>query len=73
MLKGLITCSGGGTGRHAGLKILFPSKECGFDSRPEYFKIDTKPGMKVSGFVVEMNYSEKLRAAGVSLSLALQL
>jgi hypothetical protein len=28
--------SGGGTGRHAGLKILFPSKECGFDSRPEY-------------------------------------
>jgi hypothetical protein len=32
-----IACSGGGTGRHAGLKILFPSKECGFDSRPEYF------------------------------------
>ena|GEM_PF-4551686 len=32
----LNTCSGGGTGRHAGLKILFPSKECGFDSRPEY-------------------------------------
>ena len=28
--------SGGGTGRHAGLKILCPSKACGFDSRPEY-------------------------------------
>jgi putative endonuclease len=30
------TCSDGGTGRHAGLKILFPLKECGFDSRSEY-------------------------------------
>ncbi len=27
---------GGGAGRHAGLKILFPLKECGFDSRSEY-------------------------------------
>jgi hypothetical protein len=34
----IVKSSGGGTGRHAGLKILFPSKECGFDSRPEYFK-----------------------------------
>ncbi len=32
------SCLGGGTGRHAGLKILFLLKECGFDSRPRYFK-----------------------------------
>jgi hypothetical protein len=30
------SCLGGGTGRHAGLKILFLLKECGFDSRPRY-------------------------------------
>ena len=35
-LNGLNTGSDGGTGRHAGLKILFPLKECGFDSRSEY-------------------------------------
>src|SRR5690554_689706 len=33
-----LSCLGGGTGRHAGLKILFPLRECGFDSRPRYFK-----------------------------------
>src|SRR5690606_25859902 len=32
---------GGGTGRHAGLKILFLLKECGFDSRPRYQKLDS--------------------------------
>ena len=26
----------GGTGRHAGLKILFPLRKCGFDSRSGY-------------------------------------
>jgi hypothetical protein len=40
IVKRLITCSDGGTGRHAGLKILFPLKECGFDSRSEYLAID---------------------------------
>ena len=29
-------CPGGGIGRHAGLKILFLLRECGFDSRPGY-------------------------------------
>jgi hypothetical protein len=38
----LTRCSDGGTGRHAGLKILFPLKECGFDSRSEYFRIEQK-------------------------------
>gem|GEM_PF-4279275 len=33
-----LSCLGGGTGRHAGLKILFPLRECGFDSRPRYGK-----------------------------------
>lgn len=27
---------GGGTGRHAGLKILWPKRPYGFDSRPGY-------------------------------------
>ena len=31
-------CSGGGIGRHARLKILFPFVEWGFDSLSEYFK-----------------------------------
>ncbi len=35
-LKLKLQRSGGGTGRHAGLKILFAMSECGFDSRPEY-------------------------------------
>src|SRR5471030_1923365 len=30
------TCRDGGTGRHAGLKILWPLKPCGFDSRSWY-------------------------------------
>ena len=34
----LHNCLGGETGRHAGLKILFPLRECGFDSRPRYKK-----------------------------------
>ncbi len=29
-------CPGGGTGRHAGLKILWPMRPCGFKSRPGY-------------------------------------
>ena len=29
-------CSNGGTGRHAGLKILWPLRLCGFKSRFEY-------------------------------------
>ncbi len=29
---------GGGTGRHAGLKILWPLRLYGFDSRPGYVK-----------------------------------
>jgi hypothetical protein len=29
-------CPGGGIGRHAGLKILYPLKMCGFKSRPGY-------------------------------------
>ena len=29
-------CSSGGTGRHAGLKILWPLRLCGFKSRLEY-------------------------------------
>ena len=31
---------GGGIGRHAGLKILFLLKECGFDSRIAFVDID---------------------------------
>ena len=31
-----IGCPGGGTGRHAGLKILWPLRSCGFKSRPGY-------------------------------------
>jgi hypothetical protein len=38
IVKRFNTCSDGGTGRHAGLKILFPLKECGFDSRSEYLR-----------------------------------
>ena len=34
-----LSCLGGGTGRHAGLKILFPLRECGFDSRPRYKRL----------------------------------
>lgn len=29
-------CSSGGIGRHAGLKILWPLRPCGFNSRLEY-------------------------------------
>ncbi len=39
---------GGGTGRHAGLKILFSLRECGFDSRPGYQEQETQ---KASFFV----------------------
>ena len=31
-----LTGPGGGIGRHAGLKILYPLKMCGFKSRPGY-------------------------------------
>ena len=34
----LLLSSDGGTGRHAGLKILCPQQACGFDSRSEYNK-----------------------------------
>src|SRR5690606_32431030 len=40
-----LSCSDGGTGRHAGLKILFPLKECGFDSRSEYNKSSSFGGL----------------------------
>ena len=39
------SCLGGGTGRHAGLKILFPLRKCGFDSRPRY-----ESSTEMSGF-----------------------
>ena len=38
---------GGGTGRHAGLKILWPLRPCGFDSRPGYFE-----SMKITNYVL---------------------
>ena len=31
------SCLDGGIGRHAGLKILWPLRLCGFDSRSRYF------------------------------------
>jgi hypothetical protein len=38
----LLLSSDGGTGRHAGLKILCPQQACGFDSRSEYKTNRTK-------------------------------
>ena len=50
------TRSDGGTGRHAGLKILFPLKECGFDSRSEYLKPHWMIPMRLF-FNYEIDYS----------------
>src|SRR5690606_13754878 len=41
-----LSCLGGGTGRHAGLKILFPLRQCGFDCRPRYLdKSSSRDGL----------------------------
>ena len=36
-MKLIINCRSGGIGRHAGLKIQYPQKMCGFESRRRYF------------------------------------
>ena len=58
-IKNDLTGPGGGIGRHAGLKILYPLKMCGFKSRPGYqalggsearvlpIAIGTAPGTKL--------------------------
>jgi hypothetical protein len=47
----LLLSSDGGTGRHAGLKILCPQQACGFDSRSEYSK-SNKSLSEMKGFFV---------------------
>ena len=46
---------GGGIGRHAGLKILYPLKMCGFKSRPGYIPKSLKT-LVFSGFVFLKNW-----------------
>ena len=66
-----LTGPGGGIGRHAGLKILYPLKMCGFKSRPGYqtsggsevrvlpIAIGTAPGTKP--LVVYENKSPRVK------------
>ena len=49
----------GGIGRHAGLKILFPLRECGFDSRSGYESSVSFPGLFLWCIFFYIIYNER--------------